>query len=202
MLDAIHGTCSSDSSGLRVTTAFGELLLRTSSRAQALLLGMPAPQRVLIEVQIAMNATGASGRFVAYGFADEVERLLFRSACTTRGVGPETALALLEAGEALDIARAVAADEVGFFTRVPGLGPKRAATLITQLRLLLGDTLPATLPVPVHSWVEARDALLARGADPSGAEAALHAAAAQGARTPRALVASCENIMLSGSAGT
>jgi Holliday junction DNA helicase RuvA len=75
-----------------------------------------------------------------YGFASEFERFAFRTLLGVSSVGPKTALAVLSALPASDLARAVAEKDVGRLTKVPGIGKKSAERLVLELR----DKLPVT----------------------------------------------------------
>jgi holliday junction DNA helicase RuvA len=59
-----------------------------------------------------------------YGFLTENEREGFRQLIRISGVGPRTALSLLSGLSVDDLAQAVALQESGRLTRVPGIGKK------------------------------------------------------------------------------
>jgi Holliday junction DNA helicase RuvA len=73
-----------------------------------------------------------------FGFANESERLAFRTLIGIPNVGPRTALSVLSALPAADLARAIAAKDVKRLTDVPGIGKKTAERLVLELR----DKLP------------------------------------------------------------
>ncbi|HEY2518375.1 MAG TPA: Holliday junction branch migration protein RuvA [Polyangiaceae bacterium] len=78
-----------------------------------------------------------------FGFANEGERLAFRTLIGIPNVGPKTALSVLSALPAAELARAIAAKDVKRLTEVPGIGKKTAERLVLELR----DKLPlAGLP--------------------------------------------------------
>ena len=76
-----------------------------------------------------------------YGFGSEVERVTFRQLLKISGVGPKVALAVLSGMRVNDLAEAVATQEAGRLTKVPGIGKKTAERLLLELR----DRLPKTL---------------------------------------------------------
>ena len=80
-----------------------------------------------------------------YGFASDDERQLFRQLLKISGVGAKMALALLSGMSATELAQAVAAQDAGRLTKVPGIGKKTAERLLLELR----DKLPAFAPA-VH----------------------------------------------------
>lgn len=73
-----------------------------------------------------------------YGFASESERRAFRQLLKISGVGARTALSLLSGMSVADLAQAVAAQESGRLTKVPGIGKKTAERLLLELKDKLG----------------------------------------------------------------
>jgi holliday junction DNA helicase RuvA len=80
-----------------------------------------------------------------YGFLTENEREGFRQLIRISGVGPRTALSLLSGLSVDDLAQAVALQESGRLTRVPGIGKKTAERLLLELK---GKLSPESLPTP------------------------------------------------------
>ncbi len=90
-----------------------------------------------------------------YGFATEAERDLFRLLLNVSGVGPRVALALLSAMDVAAIQRAIAEEEPGLLSRVPGIGRKTAEKIVLELK----DKLPATVAgMPAAPDLHAADA--------------------------------------------
>ncbi len=75
--------------------------------------------------------------FDLYGFADESELSLFELLLTVSGIGPKTALLVIDRG-ATDTQRAVREGDVDFFTTIPRLGRKNAQKIIIELKNKLG----------------------------------------------------------------
>jgi Holliday junction DNA helicase RuvA len=69
-----------------------------------------------------------------YGFATEEERSTFRQLLKVSGVGPKVALAVLSGLSVSDLAHAVATQESGRLTKVPGIGKKTAERLLLELK--------------------------------------------------------------------
>ncbi len=69
-----------------------------------------------------------------YGFASELERSTFRTLLKVSGVGPKVALAVLSGMSVNDLAEAVAVQESGRLTKVPGIGKKTAERLLLELK--------------------------------------------------------------------
>ena len=69
-----------------------------------------------------------------YGFATDDERAAFRQLLKVSGVGPKVALAVLSGMSVNDLALAIADQESGRLTRIPGIGKKTAERLLLELR--------------------------------------------------------------------
>ena len=69
-----------------------------------------------------------------YGFATESERATFKQLLKVSGVGPKVGLAVLSGMSVNDLAEAVATQESGRLTRVPGIGKKTAERLLLELK--------------------------------------------------------------------
>ena len=69
-----------------------------------------------------------------YGFATEAERQAFRQLLRISGIGSRTALAVLSGMSVSDLRAAVAGQESGRLTKIPGIGKKTAERLLLELR--------------------------------------------------------------------
>ena len=69
-----------------------------------------------------------------YGFGSEEERATFRQLLKVSGVGPKVALSVLSGLSVSDLAHAVAMQESGRLTKVPGIGKKTAERLLLELK--------------------------------------------------------------------
>jgi Holliday junction DNA helicase RuvA len=69
-----------------------------------------------------------------YGFATPAERALFRQLIRISGIGARTALALLSGLSVSELAQAVALQESGRLTKIPGIGKKTAERLLLELK--------------------------------------------------------------------
>ena len=76
--------------------------------------------------------------FDLYGFPSEEELSLFELLITVSGIGPKTALPILDRGVET-IKRAVMTSDVEFFTTIPRLGKKNAQKIIIELKSKLGS---------------------------------------------------------------
>lgn len=102
-----------------------------------------------------------------YGFANKIERRLFRLLIKVNGVGPKLALAILSGMSAEQFVSCVAHDDVSTIVKIPGVGKKTAERLLIEMRDRLkdwqGDTsAPAidAMPMinPLESTLVASDA--------------------------------------------
>ena len=69
-----------------------------------------------------------------FGFRDDVEREWFRLLQTVQGVGAKVALAVLSTLPPSELANAVALRDKAAVTRTPGVGPKVAERIVTELK--------------------------------------------------------------------
>src|SRR5688572_19787554 len=78
------------------------------------------------------------------GFASEAERQAFRLLLRAPGVGAPTARAVLSGLSLSDLRDAVASQDAGRLTKIPGIGKKTAERLLLELR----DKLDVALATP------------------------------------------------------
>ena len=146
-------------------------------------------------VTLAIDTHVRDDEIKLYGFGSEHERAWFRALQTVQGVGAKVALAVLGTLSAADLANAVALQDKGHVARAPGVGPKVAARIVTELR----DKMPSLAPAirlgglaPVAALPEglaARDAVSALtnlGYAHGEAAAAISAAIGKAGREARA----------------
>jgi len=74
-----------------------------------------------------------------YGFLSASERDTFRQLIKISGVGPKLALSVLSGLSVQDLAQAVALQETGRLTKIPGVGKKTAERLLLELKGKLAD---------------------------------------------------------------
>lgn len=102
-----------------------------------------------------------------YGFAEEVERNLFKHLISVSGVGPSIAQLVLSGMQPDEVRVAIIGDNDLAFSKVKGIGPKTAKRIILDLKDKLvkdgGEELPTLSPSNNTMREEALSALLALG---------------------------------------
>ncbi len=69
-----------------------------------------------------------------FGFLTEAERALFRQLLKISGIGARIALAVLSGMSVTELSQAVALQEAGRLTKIPGIGKKTAERLLLELK--------------------------------------------------------------------
>lgn len=69
-----------------------------------------------------------------FGFVDGFEREWFRKLQSVQGVGAKVALAILGTLTTTDLANAIALQDKAIVSRAPGVGPKVAGRIVTELK--------------------------------------------------------------------
>jgi Holliday junction DNA helicase RuvA len=102
-------------------------------------------------------------QIVLFGFGKREERELFRLLISVSGIGPQMALALLDALGDVDLVRAIVASNTRLISKAPGVGGKTAERIVLELKTKLetwqaevgGTLVPAGGPTPsIHEEVE------------------------------------------------
>jgi Holliday junction DNA helicase RuvA len=102
--------------------------------------GMPLGASVRLSTSLIVREDALT----LYGFADEDERLVFELLQTATGVGPRLAQAVLAVHRPDAIRRAVATEDLGALSLVPGVGRKVAQRIVLELRDRLGPEVGAS----------------------------------------------------------
>ena len=92
-----------------------------------------------------------------YGFANKIERRLFRLVIKVNGVGPKLGLAILSSMSADQFVSCVSHDDLTSIVKIPGVGKKTAERLLIEMRDCLKDwqvtttaSATNTLPIELH----------------------------------------------------
>jgi Holliday junction DNA helicase RuvA len=108
-------------------------VVHAASRTIARLGPTGTPVSLLIETHVREDAINL------YGFWDATERDWFRLLTTVQGVGAKVALAILGVLAPDDLSLAIAAQDKAIVTRAPGVGPKLAQRIVSELKDKAGN---------------------------------------------------------------
>jgi len=125
-----------------------------------------------------------------YGFFDALERDWFKLLTTVQGVGVKVALAMLTVLSPDQLVQAIAAADKGMITQTPGVGPKLATRILSELKDKVGSialgpgaggapggVAPADIDAGGGAVADAASALVNLGYQPSHALGAVSRAA-------------------------
>jgi holliday junction DNA helicase RuvA len=107
---------------------------------------LPAPGEAAI---LAIETHVREDQIKLFGFAADAEREWFRLLQTVQGVGAKVALSVLGTLKSAELATAIATRDKAMVARTPGVGPKVAERIVTELK----DKVPAFAdvdPAMVH----------------------------------------------------
>ena len=86
------------------------------------------------QVQLYTQLVVREDAHLLFGFASAAERATFRHLVKVSGIGAKTALGILSAMNADELAQAVAEEDVKRLSSAPGIGKKTAERMILELR--------------------------------------------------------------------
>jgi Holliday junction DNA helicase RuvA len=92
---------------------------------------LPAPGEA---VTLAIETHVREDQIRLFGFTSDVEREWFRLLQTVQGVGTRVALSILSTLKPADLASAIAMRDKAMVARAPGVGPKVAERVVTELK--------------------------------------------------------------------
>lgn len=106
--------------------------------------GLWLPEKIKSELKLGEEITVYVHTFVReevldlYGFAKKEELDLFQLLLTVSGIGPKTALMVVDRGVE-GVREAIVKADVSFFTIIPRIGKKNAQKIIIELKSKLGS---------------------------------------------------------------
>ncbi len=119
-------------------------------------LNLNDPAEVFIHTHIREDA------FDLYGFSNIEELDLFKLVMTVSGIGPKTALLVVDRGSE-NVEKAIKEANLDFFTGIPRLGRKNAQKIIIELKNKLGGSKELDLQENTQEFEEIVDALKSMG---------------------------------------
>ena len=81
-----------------------------------------------------------------YGFLDQAERDWFRLLTSVQGVGAKVGLGILSVLSPAELSDAILSEDKGMITRAPGVGPKLATRLLSELKDKTGGLATSAFP--------------------------------------------------------
>ena len=183
MIGKLAGTVDSiaDDTVILDVNGVGYLVHCPASTLSRLAIGAHAS--LMIEMKVSDDA------IKLYGFASAEEREWFRLLQTVQSVGGKVALAVLSTLSPRDLQRALALGDKAMIGRAPGVGPKLALRITTELKdkvpaMMAGSDTALHVAVPRGPEGEAVSALVHLGySDVRAAEAVARAVQALGEHT-------------------
>lgn len=107
-----------------------------------------------------------------FGFAEETELRFFELLLSVSGIGPKSALGILDIATVETLQSAIVAGNAGYLTNVSGIGKKTAEKIVLELKDKVGKEMPAH-GAAFAGDVEALEAMRALGYSASEAREAL-----------------------------
>ena len=107
-------------------------LIFCSNRTLNILVGQGKVVSVFIEMHVRED------HIHLYGFADKLEQEWFKLLTTVQGVGAKVALAILSVSTPETLVQTVAAADKAAISQAPGVGPKLATRIISELKDKMG----------------------------------------------------------------
>lgn len=177
MLESLKGVLLSVDDDVAVIDVGGMRFRLEVPASTARTLGVPGGEATLLS-RLSFNAN--DGQFLLFGFATEVERECFDIFTGISGIGPRKGLMILSQIEIAAFARAIVENDLGYLSRIKGVGKKTAERLVVELREKMvpyvSDAKPASgaAPLPVgKNSQEAIQALMVLGCRQAVAEKAI-----------------------------
>jgi Holliday junction DNA helicase RuvA len=143
-----------------------------------------------------------------FGFAERLDRNLFRLLIRVNGVGPKMALGILSSLDAGQFVQCVESRDLKALVKVPGVGKKTAERLLIEMGDRLGQlegkpdmaaaagSVPAPAPTGAHKpWDEAEAALVALGYKPQEATRAISNIAEEGMKSETLIRLALKNMI-------
>ena len=108
-----------------------------------------------------------------YGFLDRDELEFFEVLISISGIGPKSALGILEVAPVASLKQAIVSEDETFFTKVSGVGAKTAQRLILELKNKLSKTVTPVKGSDSQQMGEALEALVSLGYNQRDARSSL-----------------------------
>ena len=176
MIGHLTGKVTAVRPGFAIVTAAGvgykvfatrELLLTLSAGG-----GSASGGKLETEVSVWTHLAVRESILDLYGFVSEEELRLFELLLTVSGIGPKSALAILDIASVETLRSAIAAGNASYLTKVSGIGKKTAEKIVLELRDKVGASADGS-GAALHGDEEALEAMRALGYSQAEARDAL-----------------------------
>ncbi|MCK4918608.1 MAG: Holliday junction branch migration protein RuvA [Candidatus Pacebacteria bacterium] len=107
-----------------------------------------------------------------YGFLEKSEMNFFALLITISGIGPKTALGILNVASVDTLLSAISSEDTSYLTKVSGIGQKNAQKIILELKNKISK-IETTLPNNIQEDIDVIEALQALGYNSQEAKKAL-----------------------------
>lgn len=145
------------------------------------------------EVSLFVHTVVREDAFDLYGFSTESELSFFKQLTSVSGVGPKTALGVLNVADVPTLRRGIARGDASMLTKVFGIGKKSAERIVVELRdKLAGEVGTAT--VADGDDGEVIEALMALGYSAAESRKALKAVAPEATGVHNRLTQALRNL--------
>jgi len=123
--------------GKIISNQNGEITLMTSGGVGYRILVSPSAAKLAVvdsEIKLDTYLVVREDALDLFGFGSLAEKELFKQFLSVSGVGPKTAVHLLELGGVEEITLAIGRGDVEFLTKVSGIGKKTAERIVVDLK--------------------------------------------------------------------
>lgn len=150
MIGSIRGSViiKNENSVIVETTGVGYLIFLTPKNIDRLALG----ETYFLHIYSSVKETA----FDLFGFLTATEKEMFATLMNVTGIGPKSALGILESADTETLVHAIKTDDAEYLTKMGGIGKKTAEKIVHELKGKALPVIDGTENVP-----EADDALLA-----------------------------------------
>src|SRR5688572_5434142 len=108
------------------------------------------------EMALRIHTHVREDQLALYGFATDLELMMFERLIAVSGIGPKLALAVLAGIEPRELAGAIQRNDIARLTAIPGVGKKTAERICVELR----DRLPKAIEAAASPADSLRDDLV------------------------------------------
>jgi holliday junction DNA helicase RuvA len=103
------------------------------------------------EMSLRIHTHVREDQLALYGFATELELMMFERLIAISGIGPKLALAVLSGIEPRELAGAIQRNDIARLTAIPGVGKKTAERICVELRDRIPKAIEAAAVSPADS---------------------------------------------------